>query len=118
VNFGWRRYEGTHLYDSSTPLRSAGDYVGPIHEYPHTAGCSVTGGYVYRGRTVRSAAGRYFFGDYCTGAVWSLRVAEGKAADVRREPFTVPGLSSFGEDSVGELYLMSVSTGALYRLAG
>jgi hypothetical protein len=118
VNFGWRRYEGTHLYDPSTPLRSAGRYVQPVHEYPHTEGCSVTGGYVYRGRSVPSAAGRYFFGDYCTGAIWSLRVVDGKATAVRREPFTVPGLSSLGQDSAGELYLMSVSTGALYRLAG
>ena len=65
-----------------------------------------------------SAAGRYFYGDYCSGTVWSLRVAGGEATGVRREPFTLDGLSSFGEDSAGELYLMSVDSGGVYRLVG
>jgi hypothetical protein len=86
-----------------------------VVEYPHAQGCSVTGGYVYRGTKVPSAAGRYFYGDYCSGIVWSLTLSDGRA-HVRREPFTVKGLSSFGEDANGELYLMSVDSGTLYRL--
>jgi glucose/arabinose dehydrogenase len=116
LNFGWRRFEGTHVYDESTALAGAGRYVPPIHEYSHETGCSVTGGYVYRGHAVASAVGRYFFGDYCSGEVWSVRVAGGKPGAVRREPFTVRGLSSFGEDARGELYLMSVDGGGVYRL--
>ena len=74
-----------------------------MHEYSHAAGgCSVTGGYVYRGTAVPAARGRYFFGDYCSGLVWSLK--DGKA---RREPFRVGELTSFGEDARGELYLVS-----------
>ncbi len=61
-------------------------------------------------------AGRYFFGDNCSGNVWSLKLAGGKATGVRLESFKVPGLSSFAEDGRGELYLMSVGGGGLYRL--
>ena len=63
-----------------------------------------------------AAAGRYFYGDYCSGKVWSLKIANGRATGVRLEPFTVQGLSSFAQDSAGELYLMSVSSGDLFRL--
>jgi glucose/arabinose dehydrogenase len=117
VDFGWSRYEGNHVYDASEQLAGPGRYVRPVHEYSHAEGCAVDGGYVYHGARLRANAGRYYFGDNCSGAVWSLRIARGKAASVRREPFTVPGLSSFAEDAAGELYLMSVSSGALYRLS-
>jgi len=116
LNFGWNRFEGRHSYDSSTPLLTRGPYRPPIVEYDHGQGCSVTGGYVYRGKAVPAAAGRYFYGDYCSGTIWSLKVVGGKARGVRREPFKVEGLSSFGEDSGGELYVMSLG-GDLLRLA-
>jgi len=61
-------------------------------------------------------AGRYYFGDNCSGNVWSFQVDGGNATSTRLEPFQVPGLSSFAQDSSGELYLMSVTTGNLYRL--
>jgi len=117
VNFGWPRFEGTHVYDESTALLSTGRYVPPVHEYSHATACSVTGGYVYRGTGVPAAVGRYFFGDYCSGDVWSLRMSGGRPSGVRHEPFTVRGLSSFGEDARGDLYLMSVDGGGVYRLA-
>jgi glucose/arabinose dehydrogenase len=117
ANFGWNRLEGRHVYDFSTRLLARGVYRAPVVEYPHSQGCSVTGGYVYRGKKVRSAVGRYFYGDYCSGTVWSMKIARGRATGVRREPFTVRGLSSFGEGSDGELYLASLDTGYLYRLA-
>jgi glucose/arabinose dehydrogenase len=118
VNFGWNHFEGTHIYDASTQLLTRGKYHAPVVEYPHTEGCSVSGGYVYRGKAVPAAAGRYFYGDYCTGTIWSLRIVNGRATGVRREPFTLKGLSAFGVDSNGELYLMSVDSGELDRLAG
>jgi hypothetical protein len=59
----------------------------------------------------------YFFGDYCSATVWSLRVANGKATDVARESFTTPELSSFGEDAARKLYLTSI-VGAVCRLEG
>jgi glucose/arabinose dehydrogenase len=115
LNFGWNRYEGNAAYGSEE-LLPGWTLTAPVHVYDHDAGCSVTGGYVYRGKKVSSAVGRYFFGDYCDGAVWSLRVENGKATDVVREPFDVAALSSFGEDASGELYLTSLN-GPVYRLA-
>jgi glucose/arabinose dehydrogenase len=116
ANFGWSHYEGNHLFDSSQALSTGGTYVPPIFEYSHSDGCAVDGGYVYRGTRLPAERGRYYFGDNCSGIVWSLVVANGKATSVRKEPYTVPGLSSFAEDDDGELYLLSVSTGNLYRL--
>jgi glucose/arabinose dehydrogenase len=116
VNFGWSRYEGTHLYNGAEALAGSGTYIPPIHEYPHSDGCAVDGGYVYRGSRLRAEIGRYYFGDNCSGNVWSLEVVGGAATSARLEPFKVPGLSSFAQDNRGELYLMSVTTGSLYRL--
>jgi glucose/arabinose dehydrogenase len=117
ANFGWNHFEATHTFDSSTQLLRNGVYHAPVAEYSHASGgCSVTGGYVYRGTKVAAAVGRYFYGDYCSGKVWSLRIVNGRATGLRLEPFTVQGLSSFGQDSAGELYLMSVGSGDLFRL--
>jgi glucose/arabinose dehydrogenase len=115
ANYGWRAFEGLTRF-SNTPL-GPGQLVAPVFVYNHhEANCSVTGGYVYRGRAVTAAVGRYFFGDYCSGIVWSLTIANGRAADVRRESFRVPSLTSFGEDVSGELYL-ATGTGKIYKLA-
>jgi glucose/arabinose dehydrogenase len=116
ANYGWKTFEGRSRF-SNTPL-GPGQLVAPVYVYSHEDNsCSVTGGYVYRGRGVPAAAGRYFFGDYCSGTVWSLRIANGKAADVRREAFNVPQLTSFGEDVAGELYL-ATGDGRIYTLGG
>jgi glucose/arabinose dehydrogenase len=115
LNFGWNRYEGEAGYGDEQ-LLEGWELTPPVHVYDHGQGCSITGGYVYRGKTVRSAVGRYFFGDYCTARVWSMRMAGGKATDVVREPFDVPQLSSFGVDAAGELYALSLN-GPVYRLA-
>src|SRR2546426_240014 len=94
-----------------------GQLVAPLHVYSHDeGGCSVTGGYVYRGRAVAAAVGRYFFGDYCSGIVWSMRVQDGRAVDLRREAFRVPSLTSFGEDAAGELYF-ATGNGRIFKLA-
>jgi glucose/arabinose dehydrogenase len=115
ANFGWARYEGSRTYNGDVGLDPPTPLVFPIHEYGHDEGCSVTGGYVYRGKAVPAAVGRYFFGDYCSGTVWSLRVVSGEATGVRRE-FNVSSISSFGEGARGELYLVS-HEGSIYRLA-
>src|SRR6266545_4150200 len=94
ANYGWRRFEGRSRY-SNTAL-GPGELVAPVQVYSHDDGnCSVTGGYVYRGRAVTAATGRYFYGDYCSGFVWSLRIEDGGAVDVRRESFHVGSLTSF-----------------------
>jgi glucose/arabinose dehydrogenase len=115
-NYGWRVWEGRARYTVGQNVNSQGRLVFPITAYSHRDGCSITGGYVYRGKAVPAARGRYFYGDYCEGTVWSLRAVKGKLRGVRREPFRVPSLSSFGEDAAGELYATSLS-GQIYKLS-
>jgi glucose/arabinose dehydrogenase len=112
VNFGWDVYEGRATYEDK-PL-GPGRLVQPIAQYTHANGCSVTGGYVYRGSRA-ALRGRYIYGDYCSGIVWSLKVVGGKATGLRRERFRIDGLTSFGEDAAGELYATS-NNGTVYRL--
>ena len=115
LNFGWDVYEGTAKYEDKA--LGPGKLVRPVAQYSHGKGCSITGGYAYRGTAVAAAAGRYFYGDYCSGTVWSLKIVAGKARQIRVEPFTVKSLTAFGEDAAGELYLVS-QEGTVYRLAG
>jgi hypothetical protein len=97
-------------------LTGDGELVRPIATYAHDAGCSITGGFVYRGSNLPGLHGRYLYGDYCSGTIWSLRVEDGQATDVRRERITLPQLASFGEGDDGELYLVS-QAGSVHRLA-
>ncbi len=114
-NYGWDVWEGRARYDRKSPSR--GRLVWPVVTFPTGGGnCAVTGGYVYRGTAVPAASGRYFYGDYCGGWVSTLRIAGGRARDVRREPFRIPQLASFGEDAAGELYAVSLD-GSVFRLA-
>ena len=116
ANFGWSAYEGLVPYRPSR-LKQAGTLVKPVQVYGHAGGnCSVTGGYVYRGNAVPSARGRYFYGDYCTGMIWSLRISGGKAVDNRSESSRVSSLSSFGQAANGDLYAVSLE-GRLYKLS-
>jgi glucose/arabinose dehydrogenase len=113
-NYGWDVYEGRTRFEDKAPT-PGGRLVFPIAVYPLGGHCAVIGGFVYRGRAVPSARGRYFYGDNCSGAVWSLRVVGGRARGLRRESFRLQGLSGFGEDSRGELYAVTLG-GQLYRL--
>jgi glucose/arabinose dehydrogenase len=108
-NYGWRVYEGTHVYSAGEKPNTVGHLVMPVAEYPHsTGGCSITGGYVYRGTQIAALNGRYVYGDFCSGKIWSLAIQDGKAADVRAEAINVKNLSSFGVDARGELYAVSL----------
>jgi len=113
-NYGWNRYEGSKRYASGDP--GPGKLVFPVFEYGHDRGCSVTGGYVYRGSARPAERGRYIVGDYCSGTIWSFRVSAGAAVDLRKEPFKVDSLSSFGENSAGELFAVSLD-GTIFRLS-
>jgi len=114
-NYGWDVFEGNERFEDEEP-NPRGRLVPPILQYSHDEGCSVTGGFVYRGEEIPSAYGHYFYGDYCSGFVWSFAVRDGKATDEKRHPFQVESLSSFGEDGAGELYLLSLD-GEIFRLA-
>ena len=115
VNFGWNVFEGSHPFGGGSP-NPEGTLVDPVAEYNHDAGaCSVTGGFVYRGQAMPGLQGRYFYGDYCSGDVFTFRLRNGRAAEAWQAPFTIAGLTSFGEDAAGELYLVS-GDGVVYRL--
>jgi hypothetical protein len=117
-NYGWSTMEGLHCYNPSSGCVMSG-LVLPVYEYGHGTDCSVTGGYVYRGTRQPALAGRYFFGEYCGGWVRSLRMQGGVATElVDHTPQfgTKTGITSFGEDGRGELYITR-DNGEVYRIA-
>jgi glucose/arabinose dehydrogenase len=128
-NYGWRNREGAHSNVTSRPPAFT-PLVDPIHEYDHSAGSSITGGYVYRGASLGAAfRGRYFFGDFVRSRVWSIALTidanqEAHASDVREHTTELggaaqlAGVSSFGVDAAGELFLVSYSRGVILRIAG
>jgi glucose/arabinose dehydrogenase len=114
-NYGWRYREGTRAY-SGEAIPADTTVVDPFAEYSHgEGGCSVTGGYVYRGALLPELSGVYFFGDYCSGLVWTS-IPDGTGGwQTQLAMETNLTISSFGEDDAGELYLVSHS-GAVFRL--
>jgi glucose/arabinose dehydrogenase len=114
-NYGWRIMEGLHCFNPRQGCDQTG-LVLPIAEYSHDeGGCSITGGYVYRGAQYPALDGFYVFGDYCTGYIWSLqRAGDQWQMDKRLESGV--RISSFGEDLNGELYVIDHG-GAVYQLA-
>lgn len=115
ANFGWRPFEGDRRFtDEEAP-----DAVPPVITKDHGQDwCSITGGYVVRDPRLPALAGRYVYGDFCKGQIWSARLSEGAAGDDRRVAGlpTVGQLSSFGEDSRGRIYVVSLA-GQVSRLA-
>jgi glucose/arabinose dehydrogenase len=111
ANLGWSRFEGTHVYNAS---RSAPGARMPIWEYRHDPGCSVTGGYVYRGARIPGLRGSYVFSDYCNGQLEAIQVAPGGVSAHRTLGVDAGNVVSFGQDAASELYVMSPT--ALYRL--
>ena len=114
LNYGWNVVEGFHCFREAD-CRKAGLEL-PVSEYGRGGGCSVTGGHVYRGSRLPSLYGAYVYADYCSGQIWALRHDGARVTEhmqIMDAPFTVP---AFGEDSEGELYILSFD-GAIYRLA-
>ena len=109
-NYGWDVMEGTLCYEPMNGCSLSGDTL-PVAEYSHSLGCSITGGYVYRG-SHRDLQGLYVYGDFCSGRIWTMN-ANGTGETVRRD--TSLSISSFGESETGELYLTDLG-GALYRV--
>jgi glucose/arabinose dehydrogenase len=107
LNYGWRIMEGNSCFNASSCNRTG--LTLPVHTYPTSGGnCAVTGGFVYRGSVIPELAGQYFFSDYCGGGVRSFRVVSGAVQGLRDWGITSTGsVSSFGEDSRGELYVIS-----------
>lgn len=128
-NYGWRNREGAHNNVTSQPAAYQ-PLVDPIHEYDRTQGASITGGYVYRGRQLGSSfRGRYFFADFVRSRVWSIGLIVEANGEARATGLTehtaelggsaqLAGVSSFGLDSEGELYIVSYSRGVILKVLG
>jgi len=111
-NFGWSCFEGRSRYDDS---RNCPGAVGPALQYDRSGGeCSVTGGVVARDAAVPDLAGRYLYGDFCTGRLRSFRIQGGRVTDDRGLGLRVASLSSFGEDARARVYATSLD-GPVYR---
>lgn len=114
-NYGWNTLEGTRCYPAGNSCNRRG-MTGPVAEYDHSDGFSITGGYVYRGSKLPSLNGKYIFADFVAGTVWALNFNGSKAS--RTELFdTDLFFSSLGIDLAGELLLVSYGDGVIYRLA-
>jgi glucose/arabinose dehydrogenase len=114
-NLGWSAYEADQRVAEGDDHLSPGEVIWPVAAYTHDDGCSITGGYVYRGTALPALQGRYLYGDFCSGALWSLKgTPDGRATDVRREQATVAQLTHIGPDADGEPVLASAD-GAIYR---
>lgn len=115
ANYGWRRKEGDACHNPSMACDD-GTLTAPLVAYPHTDGaCSVTGGVVYRGSALPELYGAYVYGDYCNGRLSALRW-DGTSAVVQPLASGFTGISSFGEDRDGEIFITNVIGGTLHRL--
>lgn len=113
ANLGWDLLEGTHPFDGENPP----DGVLPIHEYSHDGGaCSVTGGYVYRGERIEPLRGTYLFADLCAAGLRGLQVDRGNVVDERTWELPLQGVTSFGQDNDGELFVL-LGSGPMLKLS-
>jgi glucose/arabinose dehydrogenase len=109
-NYGWNLREGAHCY--SGDCNQAG-LIDPVAEYSHAEGCSITGGYVYRGQRIAALRGTYLYADYCSGKLWGLTTQGGYQSRLLLDSGL--NVSSFGEDNDGEVYVID-HRGGIYRV--
>jgi len=126
-NYGWRCYEGLHEFDL-TDCDPPETMVFPFHEYSHGLGCSISGGYVYRGCDIPDLRGTYFFADYCSAIIWSLRYDGASVSDFQNRTseldpagsLSISSIVSFGQDARGELYIVeqgsTSSNGEIFKV--
>lgn len=120
-NYGWNIMEGFHCFDPPEGCDMT-DLLLPAVEYGRDLGCSVTGGYVYRGADIPGLGGWYLYGDFCSNRVWAMRWEGGEVLDHVEitddlDPDgLIRGLASFGEDARGEVYVISRGSGTVYRV--
>jgi glucose/arabinose dehydrogenase len=114
-NYGWNVMEGMHCYNASTCNQSG--LTLPVAEYSHSDGCSITGGYVYRGSIIPGIVGQYFYSDYCSGFLRSFTYDDSSAQNQKTwDVGDLGNVLSFGQDNAGELYVLSAS-GTVYQIA-
>lgn len=110
LNYGWRYMEGSACYIPSSNCTTGRSLTLPVFDYSHSEGCSITGGYVYRGSAIPELTGHYLFSDYCRGWLRSFRVTGAGASEHRTwAGIETPMAVSFGRDGAGELYVIAGS---------
>lgn len=114
LNFGWDLFEGMHPFDGQPPAGQV--FISPVAEYSHTEGCSITGGYVYRGAEQPEWQGVYFYSDYCTGNVSGLIRTDAQTWQTAILFQTGVSVSTFGVDEAGEIFLADLGSGVILRL--
>jgi glucose/arabinose dehydrogenase len=124
-NWGWRCREGAHDFNFAGDCATA-TLLDPIHEYPQGGTpdrCAITGGEVYRGSVIPGLSGTYFFADFCSGQIWSLRVQGGVATQVMErtqelapETGAIERVTSFGRDDLGEIYIVDRLGGEVFKI--
>jgi glucose/arabinose dehydrogenase len=114
-NFGWNRMEGGHCFRPSEGCDQTG-LTPPVAEYPHQPACTVIGGYVYQGSAQPALAGGYVFADYCSGTIWAIDPSTDGPTEPTIVGQTKAGITSFGEDESGELYVTDIRGGRLLRV--
>jgi len=118
LNYGWNSYEGSECYDTGDGCNPSG-LTFPIYEYSHAEGCSITGGYVYRGSDFPDLVGHYFYSDYCRGVLRSFEYSGGVLGSERiwtGDFANLGAVTSFAVDDQNRLYIMN-TVGDLMRLA-
>lgn len=115
-NYGWSILEANQCLSGSTCDRTG--LTPPVFEYATGQNCSITGGFVYRGRTIAALQGAYVYGDYCSGRIWALRYDESRVTDQGELLDSDQMISSFAVDQQGEIYALShAAAGGIFRLA-
>ncbi|TXE17426.1 T9SS type A sorting domain-containing protein [Psychroserpens burtonensis] len=117
-NYGWKCFEGNSIFSSQTSCNTI-THEAPVAQYTHssTGGCSITGGYVYRGTTKITLQGLYFFADFCSDDIGYVQETTPGNYDISFiEDLSGLGISAFGEDFDGELYVVSLFQGAIFKL--
>lgn len=125
-NYGWRCFEGTEGFANDGGCPNSSSATMPVFEYSHDTGnCSITGGFVYRGTEICPLRGEYLYADFCRARIWGLRQnpVTGVYESVERTSDFAPsdgldirGISSFGQDSAGNLYICDIFDGEVFRI--
>lgn len=114
-NYGWRRREGSRCFEPATDCGADG-LVPPILEYGRDLGCSITGGFVYRGKSFATLRGHYLYGDFCTGIIWGAEPNRDGVWISRMLAETGLSVVTFGRDDDGELYVADYASGSIFRI--
>lgn len=117
LNYGWKCYEGNSVYTGDCAITGT-TYTFPLAQYTHsqTGGCSITGGYIYRGTAYPNFQGKYFFGDYCLDKIGMVDQTGNTTYSVQLSEQNTLNFTTFGIDMNNELYVAAISTGEIYKV--